>query len=106
MKLAHYFLAIYTVLLSCIPCQDEVLMSFHDTTKITVRTASELPREQVPDLCSPFCICACCSGITIQQQVPCLPESVTFSFLKENAFVYTPQINSTNLTTIWQPPRI
>ena len=107
MKLTHYILAIYTLLLSCIPCQDEMIVSMDQTDNVTIVDTNQNVNDQhALDLCSPFCICACCSGITLQHTVSSLPILTFFAFPEEKTFAYIQRTDSGDLTSIWQPPRI
>ncbi|WP_215239255.1 DUF6660 family protein [Dyadobacter helix] len=106
MRLAIYVLAFFTVVLSCIPCQDKpARVSYKDT--ITIIDASADCQDQATnDLCSPFCICACCAGITLQQPVALLPDAASLPFFNDDAFTYTAGSKGGDLASIWQPPRI
>ncbi|NIJ52845.1 DUF6660 family protein [Dyadobacter arcticus] len=96
-------LAFYTIALSCIPCQDEALGELHDAASIQQHTSQE-PVDL--DLCSPFCVCTCCAGITLQQEMDSAPLLSNFSVFEEITFAYSSGANSGDLTSIWQPPRI
>ncbi|WP_374756333.1 DUF6660 family protein [Dyadobacter psychrotolerans] len=105
MRLAFYILSFYTVVLSCIPCQEEVLrVSYEQTTTILNTNADQ--QQGIADLCSPFCICACCTGTTLQEPVISLPEVASTAFFSDQAFTYTARNDGGELTSIWQPPRI
>ncbi|KAA6438043.1 hypothetical protein FEM33_18840 [Dyadobacter flavalbus] len=106
MRLALYILAFYTVILSCIPCQDEVLRVSYAGTEATINTSADHQDQGIVDLCSPFCICACCAGITLQEPVASLPEAISTSFFNDDAFAYTADSKGGRLASIWQPPRI
>ena len=106
MRLALYILAFYTVILSCIPCQDEVLRVSYPATKATINANADHQDQGIVDLCSPFCICACCAGITLQDPVMSLPEVASTAFFSDKAFTYTARIDGGGLASIWQPPRI
>ncbi|WP_149244359.1 DUF6660 family protein [Dyadobacter sp. 32] len=106
MRLALYLLAFYTVVLSCIPCQDEPFcVSYNGSLAISDASSDHQDQGNV-DLCSPFCICACCAGITLQQPVASLPDADSLPFFNDDAFAYTAGSKSGDLATIWQPPRI
>jgi len=105
-RLAHCLLAIYTVLLSCIPCQDEEPLTFQNISTGFIHATADQNDQKAIDLCSPFCICACCSAITLHQSVAALPEVQFFGFPENKGFSYAQTANAGNLTTIWQPPRI
>jgi hypothetical protein len=106
MRLALYILAFYTVILSCIPCQDEVLRVSYEQTTTTLNTNSDHQGQGIVDLCSPFCICACCAGITLQDPVLALPEVASAAFFSDPDFIYAARNDGGELTSIWQPPRI
>lgn len=105
MRLAIYFLAFFTVVLSCIPCQDKVLRFSYEQA-VTIKTDADHRDQGGVDLCSPFCICACCAGITLQQPVPSLPKVACTALFNGNAFAYTAESKGRDLASIWQPPRI
>ena len=107
MKFTHYLLAIYTLLLACIPCQDETITALQKTdNQVSVSAQANSNHPEKPDLCSPFCVCACCSGITIQQAFAALPQILAASFPQEKIFNYAHHPSSGDLTSIWQPPRV
>ncbi|MCF2489160.1 DUF6660 family protein [Dyadobacter sp. CY347] len=106
MRLALYILAFYTVVLSCIPCQDEPLRFSHKDIPATINTSADHQDQGTVDLCSPFCICACCAGITLQQPFASLPEVTSVPFFKDDAFAYTAGSKGGDPASIWQPPRI
>lgn len=105
MKLAHYILALYTILLSCIPCQDEVVAALHENQITSISTNTHDDGQEAVDLCSPFCICACCAGITLQQVPGSLPEAASSPFYNDRSYAYLAPGMSENLSAIWQPPR-
>jgi hypothetical protein len=104
MKLMHYILALYTILLSCIPCQDEAIVV--DEMQLTSISAdAHAGGSELVDLCSPFCICACCAGVTLQQVPAALPEAASSLFFQDQFDAYAAPGHSENLHVIWQPPR-
>jgi hypothetical protein len=106
MRLALYILAFYTVVLSCIPCQDEVLRVSYEQTTTTLNTNADHQDQGIVDLCSPFCICACCAGITLQDPVMSLPEVASTAFFSDPDFTYAARSDGGEMKSIWQPPRI
>ncbi|WP_409012398.1 DUF6660 family protein [Dyadobacter sp. 50-39] len=106
MRLAIYLLAFYTVVLSCIPCQDDPLRVSYKGTIAIINASADHQDQGTVDLCSPFCICACCAGITLQEPITSLPEAASAPFFKDDAFAYTTDSTGGNLASIWQPPRI
>ena len=106
MKLALYILALYTIVLSCIPCQDEIQLPVSEVSSSYISRNADQNQQNPMDLCSPFCICACCSGITLQYITAILPDITIFSFPEEKSFTYMFHPGSGNSMIIWQPPRI
>lgn len=99
-------LALYVVLLSCIPCQDEVTLSFdHAPERTSLHPAGD-SREEVVDLCSPFCICACCASVTIATAVSTLPETSVGQLPPQVTFTYERPVYAGDPAGIWQPPKI
>ncbi|TLV02211.1 DUF6660 family protein [Dyadobacter luticola] len=99
------FLSVYTMLLACMPCQDEA----SENALVSVSTVAANTHQGHPaqmDLCSPFCICACCAGVTLQPQLPSVPFLSSFISFEEITFAYLPGKLTGDLTSIWQPPRI
>ena len=103
MKLAFYIFAFYTVVLSCIPCQDELQLPVYEQSIVSADAGPDRPNSI--DLCSPFCICACCAGITLQHSIACLPDLQSYSFSEEKSFAYISHADSGNSIRIWQPPK-
>ncbi|WP_374760192.1 DUF6660 family protein [Dyadobacter pollutisoli] len=104
MRIILIILAFYTIALSCIPCQDQALeVSYSD--HVTVDASSQQQSTDI-DLCSPFCICTCCSAITLQAETAPPPMMASFPVFEELIFAYSSNINGGDLTSIWQPPRI
>jgi hypothetical protein len=104
MRIILIILAFYTIALSCIPCQDQALeASYSDHLKFD---ASSDQQSADIDLCSPFCICTCCSAITLQTEIVSPPLMASFSVFEELSFAYSSNSDSGDLATIWQPPRI
>ncbi|MFZ5973770.1 MAG: DUF6660 family protein [Bacteroidota bacterium] len=104
MKFFNFIFALYIGFVACYPCSDETTCvdEVRTGTEITISNHKHYPNEV--DLCSPFCICSCCSAQIAQ------PEYFQFQ-------VYTPGFPDTNsaLTShfiksvsysIWQPPKL
>lgn len=106
MRLALYILAFYTVVLSCIPCQDEPLRVSYKSSIAIINASADHQDQGTVDLCSPFCICACCAGITLQQPAASLPDATSLPFFNDDIFAYTAGSKGGDLASIWQPPRI
>jgi hypothetical protein len=104
MRLVLILLAFYTITLSFVPCQDEASEEGHSTSSFV--TAGDQPHPAKIDLCSPFCVCSCCAGITLQPEFTAAAPATTFIVFKEIIFAYTPGSMTGDLGSIWQPPRV
>lgn len=102
-----YLLAFCVLALSCIPCQDEALpLPDSNGAKATVLavTAGGAHHEAF-DLCSPFCICACCASVTIGATVAALPENAVSQLIPTAGFSYLQILYTGDMAGIWQPPQ-
>jgi hypothetical protein len=104
-KLISYLLAFYTIALACIPCQDEISLPLQDHIRTEVSTTHDHDTTPVADLCSPFCICACCAAITLLGAPSCLPEIAVKPRYEQTYFTYNSPFGSNSLNAIWQPPK-
>ena len=102
MKLIAYILAFYTLILSCIPCQDEAVlfakMEQRNQTEFSISHQKQ-QNEDKCDLCSPFCICACCAGITLNKSFT-FSLKRSFHFITKKDFAYNSTKPSDNFDAI------
>ena len=81
------------------PCQDNVGIENHCQADDGCNKESEDHNE-----CQPFCNCACCSTVIIDQlvslemSVPFIDEGIPFSYVIESSSKFLP--------SIWQPPQL
>lgn len=99
-----YLLAFYVLALSCIPCQDEAV-SFADGSAAASVANAGADHQEAIDLCSPFCICACCASVTISQAIAILPESTVSRLIPPAGFSYLQILYAGDMAGIWQPPQ-
>ncbi|SEJ65040.1 hypothetical protein SAMN05216327_11534 [Dyadobacter sp. SG02] len=105
-----YLLAFYVLALSCIPCQDEAVPLPNSSVKAyvaagaAVANAEEAHQEMI-DLCSPFCICACCASVTINPAIAALPENAVSQLIPPADFSYLQILYTGDRAGIWQPPQ-
>jgi hypothetical protein len=104
-----YLLAFYVLALSCIPCQDEALPLPDSNGTAAVATASIAnagdSHQEAIDLCSPFCICACCASVTITPTVAALPDNAVSQLIPPAGFSYLQMLYTGDMAGIWQPPQ-
>ncbi len=102
MKFFAFIMAVAVLLLSCVPCADA-------TTSVVAKlkvesTHTGTGNHDEADACSPFCICSCCSGFSINHSAFSLTKPTSFVDMYFNNFLssYESEIH----TPFWQPPRI
>lgn len=63
--------------------------------------------DNATDLCSPFCICNCCSAVTLSYS-PIISYEFPIQFKKIQSLdsIYTSVVYSNFYGSIWQPPQI
>ncbi|GGN04652.1 hypothetical protein GCM10010967_44560 [Dyadobacter beijingensis] len=103
--LVAYLLAFYVLALSCIPCQDDAPAWPGSDAAATTISKSDIGHREVIDLCSPFCICACCASVTISPALAALPETPVTQLVPPARFAYLQMHYTGNLAGIWQPPQ-
>lgn len=110
MKVFFSILAIYMMAVFLMPCTDmyeKESFQNHNHSEELAHKASHDHQEK-PDMCSPFCLCACCgavSGIVLQWNTYSFGKIKTFELSKPEAYyksIFTPSY----LGEIWQPPKI
>lgn len=96
----------YLVVLSFVPCSDDMVHRLESVTTSQI-TPAHTHDEGVDDHCTPFCNCGCCSaGITlfVFDATEFTPRSLHFS-LKKVAF-RNRNLVSNYEGNIWQPPQL
>lgn len=107
MKLITVLLSIYILLLSGLPCSDEVDCAENKTE--TSKTNQHTNHQEDTETCSPFCICACCgTNIVLNFSFSPLISEIAQCFLSEKGKInfYNTSFISDFYGNIWQPPKI
>lgn len=107
MKLLTVILSLYVFVLSAIPCVDiESDSAAHQTVSCSAEKDNHSHNKE-SDLCSPFCICNCCAGVTLSY-VPTITYDfpVQFEQIQSTNSIYTSALHSNFYGSIWQPPQI
>ncbi|HMJ47082.1 MAG TPA: DUF6660 family protein [Ferruginibacter sp.] len=101
MKIFAFIMALIILALSVMPCADTAV-GHENTVSAFSKAAHEAGDEQADD-CSPFCICSCCAGFSINHLIP---ELLSNTFYLNT---FTSNRVTSNVTaiasSIWQPPR-
>jgi len=102
LKRAFYILfAVYFLSLVMMPCGDEATSHATAQTQVSQSLCAEA---HAHDICTPFCICSCCSTNIVVKDFQPLPEQPA---IKRPA--YSPQPSSdicSAIIPIWQPPKL
>lgn len=98
-----YLLAFSVLALSCIPCQDDAPAD--SSGAVTVAADAGNGHPEAIDLCSPFCICACCASVTISAAIAALPDSPVLQLMPSASFSYLQMLYTGDMAGIWQPPQ-
>jgi hypothetical protein len=104
-KVIAYLLAFYTIVLSGFACQDKDRVFVQNLSQQQEITTGEDGCEAPVDLCSPFCVCACCASITLTGTAS-VPIKISLTFpVTTVLFSYCQPFSSGNSAGIWQPPK-
>lgn len=101
MKFLAYLMAVAVLLLSFVPCDDIETVGGNIKLEDTHQTKTDNHDEA--DACSPFCICACCSGFSINHSSFSLTKPISFTGIHFSNFLSS--CASEIHTSFWQPPR-
>jgi hypothetical protein len=104
MKFLFFFLSLFMLYMSCLPCGDTNTCNAKAPAEISA-TDNHQQHKHDSDICSPFCTCACCA------------TSVLYSaFYKEQAIkvvaqsekypLYNIAFTTQAASNIWQPPKL
>lgn len=106
MKWSLFILSFYILVLSCVPCGDtDNCEKSQKSETVSNHFEGNHNHEQEADLCTPFCLCACCGGFIFSIDLN-IPEFIRISyFLKSEVFHLSTSIFSFSYT-IWQPPKL
>ncbi|MFM9944443.1 MAG: DUF6660 family protein [Bacteroidia bacterium] len=99
MKILITLLCFYFAGIVSMPCQDNVGIENHCQSEDNCGDESDDHNE-----CQPFCNCACCSTVIIDQLVSI---EMSAPIVGENShFLYVIESSSKFLPSIWQPPQL
>lgn len=109
MKLINIILAVYVLALSCIPCADEASEQNPNLAKVFIYSGNSHSghnhENDSCELCSPFCICACCGGFTVAKTLPQLNPLTHFTNNEAQRFDYSSVSLSNYSSQFWHPPK-
>ncbi|MEO5645370.1 MAG: DUF6660 family protein [Bacteroidia bacterium] len=99
----YLLFAIYIFGLSLTTCTDGVDNNGCGKVNAQIQTSNNESQHHQDENCSPFCVCSCCSGAIITKVGFTL---VVSPLATERLLFATPQFNSADYSSIWQPPKI
>ena len=102
MRFFAIIFSIYLLATSCFPCSEAEADNID--CKKTDRKNSDSHKQESSDICSPLCVCGCCTGTTFE----ITENSCEINFHKEitlKGFYFQTEPDSP-LSSIWQPPKL
>jgi hypothetical protein len=103
LKLSSFILGLYIVILIGLPCVDNDTNNCSDYISVNTKNSENSHNHDI-DLCSPFCVCECCS--TVFEVSTENIELFVRTFKFENITFYQTKKVSLIAQVIWQPPKI
>ncbi len=108
MKQFLYIFSLYLLVLACLPCNDgrhasDALPTDGETISLNDDHGCPL-RDSCCDLCSSFCICACCGSMIVSSKVSTLQLSLFTASLQRKGFSYQFFFSSADLSNLFRPP--
>lgn len=104
MKCFCFILAIYMLLLGCLPCGDANDCTL-DTSVAATASHNGPNHDDDKEHCSPFCVCTCCAVPIVQLQTSSFAAAV-FADTTFKCIACNEDFSSQHLHNIWQPPRV
>jgi hypothetical protein len=106
-RIIYFLLAMLTIFLATIPCQDEVTYANENIQLSEQRVQSfDASPLRHTDQCSPFCMCSCCAHITsVYEPALELISEPSLFFDSKVIFTYHGKIPVSAPIAIWQPPQ-
>ena len=103
MRLLAIILSLYTISLSALPCDDNLVIDNHQKSSISQDLDSH--SHNLLDLCSPFCVCNCCSSNTIEP-IQNYKEGIVEISIKEVGTHFDISFFNNYTSQIYQPPKV
>lgn len=103
MRYFVYIFAFYIFVLALMPCHDCMIKVTENCTELTQHNNNCHSGDI--DLCTPFCICNCCSFAISQIHILRAPQYFKTLLAKEH-MIYLLNVTRTIPSFIWQPPKM
>lgn len=104
MKILATILSLYLLVITCMPCCDLQECDNASESQFTTQQSHQAENEHANEICSPFCICACCTSVVELDQT----DEYSFDRPEVTAtfFQHTVAVVSNDFSAIWQPPKV
>ncbi|MEK7255461.1 MAG: DUF6660 family protein [Bacteroidota bacterium] len=100
--------SLYLFALSCLPCSDgehgHAVISGGGKTVVLSASHNCPTHEHCNDLCSPFCTCACCGCITLNEKIAPLQLKQPAPEARHFEFFYQSRFSAGHLSALFRPP--
>ncbi|RKW15491.1 MAG: hypothetical protein D8H93_07795 [Capnocytophaga sp.] len=109
MKYLSLLLSIYLWALTAVPCSDMPITQEDNVYYSSISQAdSSSEHEHLPlDICSPFCVCACCQVLIVFPFLPTFTSQVLITNKDtDNDVYYTYKKVMAYYGAIWTPPKV
>lgn len=104
-KVIRFVFALYVLFLAVFPCSDVRSQSREDTIEAISLIQTSQENDLQEDICTPFCICACCAT-HIKVTASTGPNGSGVIHNTKAKIPYVENMVSFDSNNIWQPPRI
>ena len=102
MKSIAYILSFVILILTAIPCNDNLQDNILQNIEHTHNTSDNPNPHQVPGQCSPFCACTCCQ-INFSASIP--PVLSNLDVIEVGYHAHSPSYSSVELFDFLIPPK-
>jgi len=107
MKILNIILSIYIIMLTAYPCADKHNDVLGKSSQSQSSSQHNHSHDEETDLCSPFCVCNCCSQQTLTfLEIQSFQFLVQFQEIKSSISFYKSTSFSNFFGSIWQPPQL
>ncbi|MBN8836209.1 MAG: hypothetical protein J0I09_03040 [Sphingobacteriia bacterium] len=104
MKFSALILSFIVLVLSCMPCRDDVALAAGKNKIEFAKSSNSQQENHKADACSPFCICSCCTGVNFSFTQLSVDNIVLYNTKHISAFI--PSSVRKVALPIWQPPQL
>jgi hypothetical protein len=104
MKIFAFIMAVFVLVLSCVPCMDEADIIQSKNVEAGLSTSHSSQQHHDTDPCSPFCTCNCCAGFTVFYTSLQTDQTVVAAAKFYSSYLTSPTLEMA--MPVWQPPQL